>query len=67
VGISVKGKRSGNCPRNKIATGKKVTLKATVTPTDAYNKGVTWKSSNTKVATVSSSGVVTTKKKFFSV
>lgn len=48
---------------NKIATGKKVTLKATVTPSNAYNKGVTWKSSNTKVATVSSSGIVTTKKK----
>ena len=48
---------------NKIATGKKVTLKATVTPSNAYNKGVTWKSSNTKVATVNSSGVVTTKKK----
>lgn len=48
---------------NKIATGKKVTLKATVIPSNAYNKGVTWKSSNTKVATVSSSGVVTTKKK----
>lgn len=48
---------------NKIATGKKVTLKATVTPSNAYNKDVTWKSSNTKVATVSSSGVVTTKKK----
>lgn len=48
---------------NKIATGKKVTLKATVTPSNAYNKGVTWKSSNTKVATVSSSGVVTTNKK----
>ena len=48
---------------NKIATGKKVTLKATITPSNAYNKGVTWKSSNTKVATVSSSGVVTTKKK----
>ena len=48
---------------NKIATGKKVTLKATVTPSNAYNKGVTWKSSNTKVATVSSSGVVTMKKK----
>lgn len=48
---------------NKIATAKKVTLKATVTPSNAYNKGVTWKSSNTKVATVSSSGVVTTKKK----
>ena len=48
---------------NKIATGKKVTLKAIVTPSNAYNKGVTWKSSNTKVATVSSSGVVTTKEK----
>lgn len=48
---------------NKIATGKKVTLKAAVTPSNAYNKGVIWKSSNTKVATVSSSGVVTTKKK----
>lgn len=48
---------------NKIATGKKVTLKVAVTPSNAYNKGVTWKSSNTKVATVSSSGVVTTKKK----
>ena len=48
---------------NKIATGKKVTLKAAVTPSNAYNKGVTWKSSNTKVATVSSSGIVTTKKK----
>ena len=47
----------------QLKDGKKVTLKATVTPSNAYNKGVTWKSSNTKVATVSSSGVVTTKKK----
>lgn len=41
----------------------KIPTQAAVTPSNAYNKGVTWKSSNTKVATVSSSGVVTTKKK----
>lgn len=40
--------------------GKKYTLKATVYPAAASQK-VTWKSSNTKVATVSSSGVVTPK------
>ena len=36
-------------------------MKATVTPTNATNKAVTWKSSNTKIATVSSSGKVTAK------
>ncbi len=35
------------------------TLKATVVPADASNKSVTWKSSNSKVAKVSSKGVVT--------
>ncbi len=45
-----------------IAAGKKVTVKAAITPSNAANKKVTWKSSNTKWATVSGRGVVTTKK-----
>ncbi|EHJ02117.1 Ig domain protein group 2 domain protein [Clostridium sp. DL-VIII] len=39
--------------------GKTGTFTATVGPSNASNKGVTWKSSNTKVATVSSSGKLT--------
>ncbi len=46
-----------------IAAGKKVQLKAAVAPSKATNKAVTWKSSNTKVATVNSKGVVTFSKK----
>lgn len=46
-----------------LATGKKLTLKATVSPKKAANKKVTWTSSNKKVATVSSKGVVTAKNK----
>lgn len=45
-----------------VAYGKSVQLKAIVTPAKAANKAVTWKSSNTKYATVSSTGKVTTKK-----
>ena len=46
----------------KIFIGKTVTLKSTVSPSNATNRNVTWKSSNTSVATVSSAGVVTGKK-----
>lgn len=38
------------------------TLTATIAPSNASNKGVTWTSSNTSVATVSSTGMVTAKK-----
>ena len=41
-----------------IEKGKTLTLKATVTPSDLSDKSVTWKSSNTKVATVTSVGKV---------
>ncbi len=44
-----------------LERGKSLQLVATVTPTNATNKAVVWKSSNTKVATVSSTGKVTAK------
>lgn len=46
----------------QIEVGDKVKLTATVKPTDATNKTVSWKSSNSAVASVSSSGTVTAKK-----
>lgn len=49
-------------PAKWIAAGKKVQLTAKVTPSNADNKKVTWKSSNTNVATVNSNGLVTVKK-----
>ena len=42
-----------------VVKGKTLTLTATVTPTTATNKKVTWKSSNTKIATVDPTGKVT--------
>ena len=47
----------------KLKVGKKLTLKATVTPKYATNDKVSWKVSNSKYATVTSSGVVTALKK----
>ncbi len=42
----------------KIASGKKIQLKAVISPSNATNKKVTWKSSNPKLATVDSKGLV---------
>ena len=47
----------------QIAAGKKVNLKAEIGLPDRITKQLTWKSSNTKVATVNADGVVTVKKK----
>ena len=41
-----------------LVNGKSVKLKATVTPSNATNKNVTWSSSNTKVATIDKNGNV---------
>ena len=48
-----------NTTLNLTAAGQTATLTATVTPSNATNKNVTWTSSNTAVATVGSTGVVT--------
>lgn len=43
----------------RLIAGKTLQLIATVNPSDADNTDVTWKSSNTSIATVSSNGLVT--------
>ena len=45
-----------------LDVGEAYTLQATISPSNATNKKVTWSSSNTKVATVSNSGKVTAKR-----
>ena len=44
-----------------LIVGKTMKLEATITPEDATTKTITWTSSNTDVATVSSEGIVTAK------
>jgi len=56
TGISVSA--DGLC----INVGETYQLRATVTPSNATNGTVSWKSSNTSVATVNSNGLVTAKK-----
>ena len=51
-----------NKTKATVYSGKTLQLAATVSPSKATIKDVTWKSSNTKVATVSASGKVTAKK-----
>lgn len=50
------------CKAVKVKKGKKVTLKPKVTP-DYSDDPITFESANPKIATVSSKGVVTGKKK----
>lgn len=63
--ITVKNVAVSSVKLNKtnyeIIGGKKITLKATVYPSNATNKGVSWSSSNNKIVSVSSNGVVTPK------
>ena len=46
-----------------LQKGKSATLKATITPSNATNKNVTWTTSDKSIATVSSTGVVKAVKK----
>ena len=48
-----------NKSTSSMAVGANETLLATITPTNATNKNVTWTSSNTAVATVNATGTVT--------
>jgi len=62
VGKAVTGVKL-NKPTLSLNVGGTSTLKATLVPSDAENKTLTWASSDKKIATVSSKGVVTAVKK----
>lgn len=48
-----------NCPTSQINNGQTITLNATITPTNASNKTLSWSSSNPSVITVDSNGKIT--------
>ena len=52
-----------NKKSSNLEVGKTLKLKATITPTNATNKNITWSSSNKEIATVDKNGKVTAKKK----
>ena len=56
-------RKSANLKVKGSSKQKTVTLKATVYPKNTNNKAVSWKSSNSKIATVNRKGKVTAKKK----
>lgn len=59
--ISVQGISITNSSQT-MTVGENVRLNTVITPSNATNKGITWKSNDPSVATVDSNGVVTAKK-----
>ncbi|MDD6066547.1 MAG: Ig-like domain-containing protein [Firmicutes bacterium] len=59
--VPVSGIRISGFSHN-IAAGKKIALKAEISPANAQDTRLIWSSSNPKVATVNTNGVVTMKK-----
>jgi len=57
--ISGLGVSIDNCPLDTLTQGGTCNLNATVSPSGATDKSVSWSSSNTLVATVNASGLVT--------
>ena len=57
--VQLASKVTLNCSSVMLDAGKTKTIKATISPTNASDKTVKWKSSNDKIAKVSSNGVVT--------
>ncbi|WP_294468762.1 Ig-like domain-containing protein [uncultured Anaerofustis sp.] len=63
IKVSNKKRIKASVRKHNINVGRTLSLKASSYPKSANNKSVTWKSSNPKIATVNSKGVVKGKKK----